>query len=137
MRLGITGSRHGFTPRQRQHFIDLAYSMSGITEFHHGDCKGVDEQSVWILAERRGFGVFHAHPATLYEEWDAKWCACTAEADELGTVLHPGLHPLERNKVIVASVDLLLAYPRVDSRGTYHTIRHARNRGVAVIEVQP
>jgi hypothetical protein len=117
-------------------WVDFAHNLSGVTEFHYGDCIGVDEQAFRIAFEA-GLGVFHCHPATMNETWDAKYRARTDRDFGDLIVLHEPLHPLARNKVMVDRCDLLVAFPAPGgSRGTQFTIDYARNTGKPVVEVR-
>jgi len=43
LKIAISGTRKGFNPRQMDKFIDLMKWFNVISEFHHGDCVGVDQ----------------------------------------------------------------------------------------------
>lgn len=134
MRVAITGSRHGLSDGQRARLIDLICEAP-ISEFHYGDCKGVDEEAFWLCVELGSGGVMHAHPATLNPKWDAQWRAHTTDhSDMVGIITHEPKHPLARNQDMVDAADIVWAFPENDSGtgGTWFTINYARARGVPV-----
>jgi hypothetical protein len=91
----------------------------GITETHDGDCKGADAEFRSIVA-RHCNARKHSHPAKGLENWRANFAA---------DVVHEPLPPLERNRVIVDSCDILLATPEGPETlrsGTWSTIRYAQ-----------
>ena len=139
MRVGVSGSRHGFTGKQSKVFIDMACEHV-MEEFHYGDCQGVDTEALWLLVECGGGGVLHSHPATMNPDWDALWVAHTASLyPELGIVEHQAKHPLARNRDIVAAIDELWAFPENDSGrgGTWYTINRALKSGIATVVILP
>lgn len=136
VKVAITGSRHGLRTPQETRLIDL-FCSTRISEFHYGDCRGVDEQALWLWVQC-GSGVAHSHPATLNPEWDEKWRAHTALFEELGIVEHEPKHPLERNRDMVNACDALWAFPENDlgHGGTWYTIRYALDNDVPVTIVE-
>lgn len=139
MRVAITGSRHGLKDGQFVTLVDLC-SDTILSEFHYGDCVGVDEAAMWICHSSGHDGVFHSHPATMNPEWDAKWRARTAERfPELGIIEYEAKHPLTRNKDMVDACDVLWAFPEsaIEKGGTWHTVNYARSKGVPVELVLP
>jgi hypothetical protein len=62
--IGFTGTREGMTTTQRRTVTTVINSLvllsKNKTRFHHGDCKGSDEQADYIA---RKFGCsMHIHP---------------------------------------------------------------------------
>ena len=105
--------------------VRLAGRYGGVEEAHHGDCIGADAQFHDVF--RSYAKVMHAHPCTI-EELRAH---CVAD------VIHDPLPPLERNLVIVRSIDILIAAPAQDNEikrgsGTWATIRYARKAGLTI-----
>ena len=101
MNIGFTGTRRGMSPRQLD---DLrTYLRNRMGTLHHGDAVGADRQAEEI-ASSYGY-VIRAYPAVRG-------------------------HELERNRVIVAACDLLIAAPYEDDEilrsGTWATVRYAR-----------
>jgi hypothetical protein len=100
-----------------------------IVEFHHGDCRGADEEAhdmarAWAL-------IVVGHPPS-----DPKARAfCEFDAEE------PPLPYLKRNSEIVKACDILIAAPaEAEERlrsGTWATVREARRRGKRVYLLLP
>lgn len=143
MRIGFTGSRDGTTGEQKQTLVEhLADIPELVVESHYGDCRGADEDFMWLSVMLGTGGVLHSHPATLSPMWDKRWRAHTATRfPELGIIEHPALPPLSRNRVIIESVDRLYACPEqaIDPGrgGTWWTICRAREKGVPVVVIGP
>lgn len=118
---GFTGTREGLTFDQKR-VIRAELLNLDPSEAHHGDCVGGDDEfhvRCLLLAIP-----VHIHPP-LDDRYRA-WC-------KGAEVVYPPLPYLERNKVIVDSVDFMLACPKEDTepkpargQGTWSTIRHAR-----------
>lgn len=118
MKIGFTGTRSGMTAQQRVRLQTLLEEL-GVTEFHHGDCVGSDEQA-HELASILGARVI-VHPPSV-KQWRA---FCT------GDEIMPEHPYLIRNRHIVASVETMIATPgemteRTRSSGTWATIRYSR-----------
>jgi hypothetical protein len=125
MIVGFTGTRLGMTRNQRglvYEFLTEAKSNAGSSqdEFHHGDCKGADEQAFELAAEL-GYKTF-AHPCTFNS-----WRAFT-ESD----IILPPLDSIKRNKEIVIVSTIMIAAPitnyEVLRSGTWATIRYAKQK---------
>jgi hypothetical protein len=92
--------------------LDLLISDLVIEEFHHGDCKGADREAAIIVR---------------------------ANEDHIRIVPHPAKKgfELQRDKEIVAAVDILIAAPRTDKEvlrsGTWATVRYARAKGIPIV----
>src|ERR1044071_9340564 len=89
-------------------------------EFHHGDCVGSDAEAAEIVREEfRAYKII-GWPSTLTEK----------RAYFSSDVVHAPFPPLERNRFIVESTDVLLATPKERKEtvrsGTWATIRYAR-----------
>ena len=121
MKLGVTGTREGLTEAQSQALVLLLIETEP-TEFHHGDCKGVDEESL-ALAIRWVDPWTVSHPPK-----DPKHRAFTSNSQ----VRAPKDY-LKRNHDIVDEVDHLVACPgrmnEVLRSGTWATVRYARKVG--------
>lgn len=129
--LGITGRREGGSAQQlamMRTILESAYQHLEYRYFHHGDCLGIDKEGHEIALEL-GYKVI-CHPPNS----DAH--RAFTKGHEL--LLEPRPF-LERNKHIVAAVEVLLAFPtqsmEVLRSGTWATIRYARRRGVTTMIV--
>ena len=92
-------------------------------EFHHGNCVGSDEQAARIADSLRYITI--AHPSTLIE--------LTSNYQSDKTL--PRRPPIQRNKVIVQAVEIMLATPKEFSepapargQGTWSCIRYSRDK---------
>ena len=120
---GTTGSRHG-----REKEIGYVFGRwlvhNGVTELHHGDCLGWDEEAFKIAA-MLGIKTV-AHPCDLREH----------RAYTQSTVVLPIKRPLVRNRAIVDAAEVVFAAPTSQTEvlrsGTWATIRYAREKGKPV-----
>ena len=120
MRIGVTGTREGATEYQLNELRSVLAELKG-TEFHHGDCKGVDEQAAKI-AHELGYKIV-CHPP---------------ESDYLRAYFPFGeqrkpLTYLARDRKIVDEVDVLLVVPLQmewqPKGGTWYTHDYAKKVG--------
>lgn len=132
MILGFTGTREGMTVNQRSQI----WSWLGrqyVTEFHHGCCVGADTQCADLVLDTQAHSLMVGHPSTLsghYSRLAAGIC----------NSLLPARPPLERNRDIVDTCDVLLACPKGPEEvrsGTWATIRYARKCGKRIVIVWP
>jgi hypothetical protein len=128
--VGVTGSRHGLTTAQRDWWENEIYA-NNFSEFHHGDCVGVDCETAEMVAEVGGCWIV-AHPGD-----NPKWRAhCIASND----VLEPRPN-LIRDRDIVDVVEYMYAFPGtvrpVPRSGTWYTIQYARAQKRELIIVYP
>jgi hypothetical protein len=144
MKIGFSGTRKGMTVKQYLRVSDwFRYDLGDavVTEAHHGCCIGADaEFQLAIIRGRIGgtserqWAEIHAHPCTLAGMVDR-------DAEALADVVHDPLPPLDRNRVIVDSCDLLIATPaeaeEQQRSGTWSTIRFAERQGKPIILVLP
>ena len=117
MIVGFTGTRAGMTGAQIASFSRLLTELQP-TEFVHGDCVGADAEAHSIALEA-GIDVY------------IRPCDLPARANCAGAVqLFEAKRPLDRNRDIVDSVDVLVATPNsVEEQvrsGTWYTVRYAR-----------
>jgi hypothetical protein len=111
--LSVSGSRRGFTEPQLIAFIVLL-ACWGVEAIVHGDCIGVDATAHEVC---RHFGILSfAYPGSIPR--------FRAHTD--ATLLAPPAYPTDRNWPIVRAGDVLAAFPRAESRGTWDAIRKAR-----------
>jgi len=130
MKIGFTGTRKGMTEPQKKNFGKLLKKYD-ISEFHHGDCIGSDEEAHEI-ADKLNCRI-HIHPPL-----DRKH---RAFCNPLATYSHPPKPYLERNHDIVNDTAILIAAPDSDKEkmrsGTWATIRYAKKKGKDVIVIYP
>lgn len=130
MKIGFTGTRKGMNEFQMDAVRDfLEFHYLEITEVHHGDCVGADEQ-FHRLAETMGIRVV-LHPPILTR--NRAFCS----ADE---TLDPKPY-LERNHDIVDATDYLIAVPKeveeILRSGTWATYRYAKRHKKPTMLVTP
>jgi hypothetical protein len=126
MRVGFTGTQNGCTMRQKEALRKLVQSLP-IEELHHGDCIGADAQVHTMLPRDK----VHIHPAIVDS---SKRAFCK------GAVSYPPAPPLDRNKHIVDSTEMLIACPKASEElrsGTWSTVRYARKCGRPIKVVWP
>lgn len=108
------------TEKQKWQFLRQMTNVSKITEFHHGDCIGADQQAA-LMAKDLGIRLICHAP-----ENDS------LRAHVVSDVYRVPLPYLERNMEIVNECDLLLACPKetdeITRSGTWATLRYARSQ---------
>lgn len=121
MIVGFTGTQCGMTSRQKERLCAKLIELD-VTEFHHGDCIGADEQADNIARTIGGI-VIVIHPPNN----DSKRAFC--ERRGLSKVCEPKPY-LDRNHDIVDESEMMFATPgqRIEQlrSGTWATIRYAR-----------
>jgi len=131
MKIGITGTRFGLTEAQFTSLADVAPQISEMKEFHHGDCVGADAEVATFIKEEQPEVKIVRRPCTI-----TKLCANT-DADES----YEPIDALERNRLIVDNVDLMLCFPgkmKEEQRsGTWYTIRYTRKKSVPMMIFWP
>ena len=129
MKIGFSGTRKGMSEEQIIAFIDTIRDIdtkNTITEFHHGDCIGSDEQAHNIVAKDLNYCNIYVH--SPIDNKKRAYCS--------GFVCFEPEGYLKRNKIIVDVCDLLIAAPLTDEikrSGTWSTIRYARKKKKSVI----
>jgi hypothetical protein len=117
IRLGITGTRQGMTEYQFSELTEFLRAFPSDTEFHHGDCVGVDVEAA-ALARSMGMLIV-CHPPNNPSNRGFYG------GDEMRT---PRSY-LERNRNIVLSSDVLLVVPAESQQqprgGTWYTYNFA------------
>lgn len=123
MKVGITGTREGATEYQLKELRSVLAELKG-TEFHHGDCRGVDVQAA-AIAKDLGYKIV-CHPPKLTEQQGF------FGGDE---VKEPKGY-LERDRAIVDACDVLLVVPLQNEwqpkGGTWYTHDYAKKKGTPV-----
>lgn len=126
IQIGFTGTQKGMTFEQRLSVKGLLQDREFIA--HHGDCVGADETFDELCRLEKGCRSIHIHPCNLTTK--RAYCDVRPGIDHLYAVKPP----LQRNKDIVAQVDLLIATPGEETpqrrSGTWATIRYAQNSGL-------
>lgn len=132
--VGISGTREGFkTVSQKHAFYRIFHVLTNQygLEVHHGDCIGVDE-AVHNYCDKLSYTII-VHPPVNPK--NRAFCK-----PAFGSIRDP-LPYLERNKFIVDETSVLLAAPKgmvPDIRsGTWHAIRHAREKGKSIYVIKP
>jgi len=130
MKAGVTGTQHGWTEAQRIQFTLMVAEMD-ITEWHHGDCEGVDEQASKIVRRRFSSDIIHSHPPDNPRK----------RAYVPSGAIYEEKSYLERNKDIAHAVEVLFVIPKeyneVVRSGTWHTYREATKLGRRTILITP
>jgi len=140
MKVGFTGSRHGMTEQQQEEFAKMIRTLlENMTEFHHGDCVGADQEAHNTVVFNSS--LFDRPPVMMclhpgpddspYRAW------CTG-----GLIKQAMPKPyLDRNRDIVESVDFMIATPNsMEERkrgGTWYTIRYSKERKVDLCIIFP
>jgi len=131
MKYGFTGTRQGMTDAQAMCFINLIDENRGdITEFHHGDCVGSDEQADRVI--RRVLGrhfVMDIHPPEK-----KKYRAFCAQSHDR---VHQPKDYLARDHDIAKDSEILIATPKEFEEalrsGTWATLRYAAESSLVLI----
>jgi hypothetical protein len=129
MILGFTGTRRGMTPPQYE--VILAYLKDMNPEYVvHGGAIGADEEFGAMVIHEHELSISNTYTCTMEvypasRERATRWTSFAK--------VHQVMLPLERNILIVARCDLLLATPETQQEvlrsGTWATIRAARRSG--------
>lgn len=137
MIVGITGTVNGATSVQESTAHDLLHSFSFDTIIH-GDAIGFDAQMHAVALEKREMdGSFGKPRIEVYPaDFDDKRAFC-----EGADVIHDPMPPLQRNRLIAARCDLLIAGPMTAEEylrsGTWATVRYARQLKKLIIRINP
>jgi len=156
MKVSFTGSQSGMTPFQ---YVELVQRLKdfGCTELVNGYCIGSDEKSI-LAAVEAGVRIFTLYPSILRQKW-AKVLGTPGKFEQWQTVelftdlgngpekvtinyMFKNLRkPLERNHLIVAESDQLIATPKEFSHtvrsGTWATIRSGWHTKKKVLVIPP
>lgn len=138
MRIGFTGTRHGMTDVQLQAFDEWLCSQPDVSEFHHGDCVGADDEAANDIHEiAHGEDPGPPIKVVCHPPVDESHRANNSHYDE---VLPPLTH-FARNRAIVDGTDILVACPgsmeEQQFGGTWYTIRYARKKDKPIVIVWP
>lgn len=128
MKLGITGTRDGFSVAQKEQALHLVKgNVEFVSEFHSGDCVGVDDQMLDLLLGWNYQKDIYLYPALVNEKWRAHGFSKLGNHKALITVFKP-LPPKVRNGYIAENCDELWAFPG-SGGGTWDCIRKAQALG--------
>jgi len=133
MKIGFTGTRKGMTSAQLSGLKRLLSGYAGpLTEFHHGDCVGADEEAHGIVREIEA----HKIKIIIHPPVELRWRAKCRGDEAL-----PPKNYMRRNRDIVNVCDILVAVSDSDkeliSSGTWSTVRYARKTGKPRIIIYP
>lgn len=119
MKVGVTGTREGATEYQLNELRSVLTELKG-SEFHHGDCNGVDVQAA-AIARELGYKIICYPPKSTEEQGFFG-----------GDVVHEPAGYLERDRAIVDACEVLLVVPKQMSwqpkGGTWYTHDYAVKR---------
>ena len=130
VRVGFTGTRGGLTAEQHRDLVQFFTDhYDRISEWHHGDCVGADEESHILAVHFLGVEKVFIHPPT--DPKHRAWCES------------PNMLPLapylERDRAIVDATDMLVGAPKAGKpaprSGTWYTIRYAKKQCRPVVEL--
>jgi hypothetical protein len=127
MKLGVTGTRDGFSFEQKEKAgMWLANLPEPVTEFHYGDCTGVDESMLWMVLDQGYTPHLHIYPGLVSDKWRAKTFNRLTEIGYAGGITqYEPLPPKVRNGHIAANCDQLWAFPG-SGGGTWDCVRKAQ-----------
>lgn len=130
MKIGITGTREGANESQLQRIrVILSAFFQDESEFHHGDCSGVDVQ-VAQIAREIGYTIV-CHPPVKDE----------TRGFFLGDIMHLPKGYLERDRNIVDSTEVLLVVPLQNEwqpkGGTWYTHDYAVKKKKPLVLIYP
>lgn len=138
MVIGFTGTQSGMTQFQKDTFASIL-TLHSVTELHHGDCIGADEEANRI-ALYEGIKIFSIHPPSNHNR--RAFCFDEEQATKFNHVLtdykelissrvrwYPVKPYLERNQEMIDVVEMSIATPKEYHHtlrsGTWATIRYA------------
>lgn len=127
MIVGFTGTQ-GLLTNYQYDTLGAKFEDLLVEEFHHGGCIGADYSAHHLFLQIHPTAIIHVH-----------WCDIKDKQAKLKGFFVPydELPPLERNHVIVNTIDVLFAAPMQEKEvlrsGTWATIRYAKKKKVPVI----
>jgi hypothetical protein len=129
MKIGITGTREGANDTQLKAILEYLQQFPAGTEFHHGDCVGVDVE-IAIMANELGFKTI-AHPGP----------DCELRAHHESHEIRGGLTHFKRNRNIVDETDTLVVVPLQNEwqprGGTWYTASYAKKKNLPYVIFYP
>lgn len=128
MKVGVTGTREGANAYQLAELRKVLTELKG-TEFHHGDCKGVDVEAAAIAKELDYRVVCHPPKSSEQQGFFG------------GDEIREPLGYLQRDRNIVDATDVLLVVPLQNEwqpkGGTWYTHDYAVKKGKPVSVIYP
>ncbi len=123
MKVGITGTRNGCRDEQLAALVTLIKELKP-TEFHHGDCIGVDDQAATIADELEPRPVVVCHPPS-----DEKLRAFNKSFNQM----RDAKTHFARNRDIVNETECLIVCPmkmhHENWGGTWYTHDYSKKQG--------
>jgi len=146
MNIGFTGTRKGMTPEQQAMLrcifgeVYSACNQVGIKlNFDHGGAEGADYEA-HCIAKVRYFETINIYPCRELRNFNSVWNN-PLEDFMAKIVLHRPAPPLDRNRVIVAKANGMIATPAGFEEelksGTWATIRYTRAAKVPLKIIWP
>jgi hypothetical protein len=128
MKVGVTGTREGATEYQLSE-LRTVLSWLDSREFHHGDCKGVDEQAA-AIAKELGYKIVCHPPSNDYLQAHFPYDECREPAGYL-----------KRDRAIVDECDVLIVVPLHEEwqpkGGTWYTHDYAVKTNKKIMLIWP
>lgn len=135
MIVGFTGTRQPLADQQicgLRNVVQLL-KLLGMTEGHHGDCQGGDQQFDNCCITDGVARVVHPPTNDQYR------AHCDTPVDGSSLRVESPTPYMERNDAIIAAADVLVACPaQMQERlrsGTWATVRRARKKGIPIVFV--
>lgn len=124
MILGFSGTRQGMTKEQQRFVVDALAGATEHVEFHHGCCRGSDEEAHWLAFEL-GCSIVGHPPVKTDLMMDVE-----GFRDSFLRLEAPQPY-LVRDRAIVDVCDALIGCPAWGPRqgGTWYTVNYARLQG--------
>jgi len=131
MKLGMSGSRNGITEAANEALTQFLNNHH-ILEAHHGDCVGADASFHERVEEKNIKIVIHPPNVTTMRAY----CKPSTDGE-----IRKEIPYLTRNKNIVDSTDMLIAFPETKEEqwksGTWSTIRYAKKTNKSIVIIYP
>lgn len=135
MKIGFTGTRKGMSKNQKEQFkllLKLCLFGRSKNEFHHGKCKGADEQAHKIACD----DIMDVDCIIVHPPKDRTHEGLHCKMTWYDVIELPRKSYLERDRDIVNDTDILIACPKNMNQihsGTWYTINYAHKKGKPVI----
>jgi len=134
MKIGFSGTRRGMSNHQIRTLTEWMEANADIVaEFHHGMCVGADTEAHGIVRAMLSDVEIHGHPG-----FEPTHPMVAKELIDEVDVLHGQDKPMDRNRVIADTVDMMLFapdYPETRRSGTWATFRYCRKKSYGVVMI--